>query len=41
MVVYNLYLVLNNEPIKIYDRHTRIVPYKGSSNNIPNELMES
>ena len=40
MVVYNLYLVLNNEPIMIYDRYTQIVAYKGSSNNIPNELME-
>lgn len=39
MVVYNLYLVLNDEPIAIYDKHMRSVRYTGSSNNIPNELM--
>lgn len=40
MVVYNLYLVLNDEPIEIYDKHMRIVQYIGSSNNIPKTLMD-
>lgn len=40
MVVYNLYLVLNDEPIEIYDKHMRIVRYTGSSNNIPDILMD-
>lgn len=40
MVVYNLYLVLNDEPIEIYDKHMRIVRYTGSSNNIPDTLMD-
>lgn len=40
MVVYNLYLVLNDEPIEIYDKHIRIARYTGSSNNIPAELMD-
>lgn len=40
MVVYNLYLVLNNEPIEIYDKHMRIIRYTGSSNDIPDILMD-
>lgn len=39
MVVYNLYLVLNDEPIEIYDKTIRMVRYTGTSNNIPNNLM--
>jgi hypothetical protein len=39
MVVYNLYLVLINEPIQIYDRVTERVVYEGSSNRIPNRLL--
>lgn len=30
MVVYNLYLVLINEPIQIYDRFKERVVYEGS-----------
>lgn len=40
MVVYNLYLVLNDEPIEIYDKTIRMVRYTGTSNNIPNNLMD-
>lgn len=40
MVVYNLYLVLNDEPIAIYDKHMRIIQYTGPSNNIPDILMD-
>lgn len=39
MVLYNLYLVLNNETIKVYDNATKSVVYEGSSENIPHELM--
>lgn len=39
MVVYNLYLVLNDEPIEIYDKNMRLVAYEGSSNDIPEIFM--
>lgn len=39
MVLYNLYLVLINEKIKIYDNATRSIVYEGSSDFIPSELM--
>ena len=39
MVVYNLYLVLNDERVQIYDKNTRRVEYEGSSNAIPIRLM--
>lgn len=39
MVLYNLYLVLINETIKIYDNVTQSIVYEGSSENIPSELM--
>lgn len=39
MVLYNLYLVLNNETIKVYDNAINSIVYEGSSNNIPSELM--
>ena len=39
MVLYNLYLVLNNEPIKVYDNAIQSMVYEGSSENIPDELM--
>ena len=39
MVVYNLYLVLNDEPVQIYDINTRSVEYEGSSNAIPIRFM--
>lgn len=40
MVVYNLYLVLNDEPIEIYDKITRMVVYEGSSNDIPEKYID-
>lgn len=40
MVVYNLYLVLNDEPIEIYDKNRRMVVYEGSSNDIPEKYMD-
>lgn len=39
MVVYNLYLVLNDEPIEIYDKNIRTVVYEGSSNDIHEKYM--
>lgn len=39
MVLYNLYLVLNNESIKVYDNAAGHIVYEGSSENIPHELM--
>lgn len=39
MVVYNLYLVLNDEQVQIYDKNTRRVEYEGSSNCIPIRLI--
>lgn len=39
MVLYNLYLVLINETIKVYDNATQSIVYEGLSNDIPNELM--
>lgn len=39
MVLYNLYLVLINEPIKVYDNITKSAVYEGRSDNIPHELM--
>lgn len=41
MVVYNLYLVLNNEPIQIYDRFEKRVVYEGSSTHIPRWLLSA
>lgn len=40
MVVYNLYLVLNDEPIEIYDKNIRMVVYEGSSNDILEKYMD-
>lgn len=39
MVLYNLYLVLNHETIKVYDNLTQSVVYVGSSEGIPCKLM--
>lgn len=39
MVLYNLYLVLINETIKVYDNYIQSIVYEGSSNHIPSELM--
>lgn len=39
MVLYNLYLVLNYETIKVYDNATQRIVYEGLSENIPDELM--
>ena len=39
MVLYNLYLVLNNETIKVYDNAIQSMVYEGSSEYIPGELM--
>ena len=39
MVVYNLYLVLNDELVQIFDRNTKSVEYEGSSNAIPIKFM--
>jgi hypothetical protein len=39
MVLYNLYLVLNNEIVKVYDNAIHSIVYEGSSENIPHELM--
>lgn len=39
MVLYNLYLVLNYETIKVYDNATQSIVYVGSSETIPGKLM--
>lgn len=39
MVLYNLYLVLNNEKIKIFDNNIQDTVYEGLSENIPHKLM--
>lgn len=39
MVLYNLYLVLINETIKVFDNATQSIVYEGSSEDIPSELM--
>lgn len=39
MVLYNLYLVLNNEKIKVFDKGISGIVYEGLSENIPHELM--
>lgn len=39
MVLYNLYLVLINEKIKIFDNNIQAIVYEGLSENIPHELM--
>lgn len=40
MVLYNLYLVLNHETIKIYDNTVGCIVYEGSSETIPDKLMD-
>lgn len=39
MVLYNLYLVLKHEIIKVYDNNSDSFVYVGSSETIPCELM--
>ena len=39
MVLYNLYLILIKETIKVYDNEIKSIVYEGSSENIPDELM--
>lgn len=40
MVLYNLYLVLNQETIRVYDNATQRIVYEGLSENIPQGLMD-
>lgn len=40
MTVYNLYLVLIDDPIKIYDESNQKIVFEGSSDNIPDRLMD-
>lgn len=40
MVLYNLYLVLKHETIKVYNHATQRIVYEGLSENIPHELMD-
>lgn len=39
MVLFNLYLVLKDETIVVYDNATESIVYVGSSETIPCELM--
>lgn len=39
MVLYNLYLVLINETVKVFDNDIQEIVYEGSSEDIPPELM--
>ena len=41
MILYNLYLVLQDEPIKVYDNYISSIVYEGSSEGIPDELMDA
>ena len=41
MVLYNLYLVLINELIKVYDNAIHSIVYEGLSDDIPDELMNA
>jgi hypothetical protein len=41
MVLYNLYLVLNNEIIKVFDNDIASIVYVGLSEDIPHELMSA
>lgn len=41
MVLYNLYLVLNSEIIKIFDNGIQAIVYEGLSEDIPHELMNA
>lgn len=41
MELYNLYLVLNNEIIKVFDNGISATVYEGLSENIPHELMHA
>lgn len=41
MVLYNLYLVLIQEEIKIFDNGILNIVYEGLSENIPQELMNA
>lgn len=40
MVLYNLYLVLIDETVKIFDNAIQRIVYEGSSEGIPTELMD-
>lgn len=40
MVLYNLYLILINERIKVYDNAIQSIVYEGLSENIPSDLMD-
>lgn len=40
MVLFNLYLVLNDETVKVFDKATQRIVYEGSSEDIPTELMD-
>lgn len=39
MVLFNLYLVLIHEKVKVFDKSIQRIVYEGSSENIPKELM--
>ena len=39
MILYNLYLILKNETIKVYDNFIESIVYEGSLEDIPYELM--
>ena len=41
MILYNLYLVLYDEPIKVFDNAAQRTVYKGSSEEMPDELMNA
>lgn len=41
MVLYNLYLVLDNEIIKVFDNDIGAIVYEGLSEDIPRELMNA
>lgn len=40
MALYNLYLVLNDEWVQVYDNNTERIEFEGLSNNIPIRFMD-
>lgn len=39
MVLFNLYLILNRESIKVFDNSIQEIVYVGLSDHIPKDLM--
>lgn len=40
MILFNLYFILNDEPVEIFDRTKKKSVFDGQSDDIPYDLME-